>query len=89
MLVLHRRSGIMSKSEVLIREDFINLPSGSPQQAMLAKSYSEQPTKNGGTFLAGQLECNGTMPFKVWGGDTLNSMKKYHYKILYVIFMQS
>ena len=67
----------MDKSEVLIREDFMKLPNGSPVVGYAyLRGYSEQPTKNGGTFLAGQLECNGTVQFKVWGGDTLNSMKE-------------
>ena len=56
MLVLHRRSD-NGKSEVLIHEDFINLPSGSYVVGYAyLRGYSEQPTKNGGTFLAGQLD---------------------------------
>lgn len=67
----------MVRDEIICKEDALALPSGSPVVGYAyIRSYTEQPTKNSGTFLAGHMNCIGDIPFKVWGGTTLNQMKE-------------
>lgn len=65
----------MITDEIIKKESALELPSGSAIAGYAyIRGYSEQPTKNGGTFLAGQMNCIGNISFKVWGGNTLNQM---------------
>lgn len=77
----------MKSNDILVKEEVLQLPSGSPVTGYVyIKSYTEQPTKNGNTFLAGQVECIGSIPFKVWGGDCLNRLvaESYANSICYI-----
>lgn len=43
------------------------------------KEYSKRPTKNGGSYLGGILEMQGSVDFKVWSGPLFDKMEKYDY----------
>lgn len=65
----------MDKDEMLVKEQVLGLPHDSSIVGYAyINSYTVQPTKNGGTFLAGSMCCNGNVSFKVWGGPTYDSM---------------
>ena len=40
----------------------------------LIGSYTVQPTKNGGTYILGSMDCIGQFQFKVWSGDLYNKL---------------
>lgn len=47
---------------------------------VLIKSYTKQPTKNGGSYIGGVLEAVGSMQFKVWSNaDCFEDLDKYDY----------
>lgn len=46
----------------------------------LVKSYSSKPTKNGGKYMDGILEMKGSVPFKIWSGETYDNFDKYDYQ---------
>lgn len=65
--------------KILKKEDIIK---GSPliQGYCLVGSYSEQPTKNGSTYLNGVLHADGEVPFKVWRGSAFEQIKQGGYE---------
>lgn len=65
----------MDKDEKLVKDQVLGLPHDSSVVGYAyINSYTIQPTKNGGTFLAGSMCCNGNVPFKVWSGPTYDKM---------------
>lgn len=61
---------------VLNKEDILSKGDGFPVSGYAyIRSYSEQPTKNGSSFLSGHMECKGDIAFKVWRGSAFDSMK--------------
>ena len=71
-----------AKMNILKRDELIKMMDGEFVKGfVLIKSYSKQPTKNGGSFLGGTLEACGSMQFKIWSnGDCFNDMDKYDYQ---------
>ena len=53
----------------------------------LISGYTKQPTKNGGFYLGGNVECLGTVPFKVWQGDCFCKMEETDFsgKICHIV----
>lgn len=70
------------KMNILKKEELVKKMDGEFVKGfVLIKSYSKQPTKNGGSFLGGSLEVKGSMQFKVWSnGDCFEDMDKYDYQ---------
>lgn len=63
------------KDEILLKEDLMALPDGQPIVGYVhIGAYNVQPTKNGGTFISGTLNCVGTVSFKVWNGPLYDTM---------------
>lgn len=61
--------------DILRREDILSLCDGHYVSGLvLMGSYAEQPTKNNSTYLGGQLNAVGSIPFKVWQGECFNTM---------------
>lgn len=52
---------ILLKSELVTKRDQDRV-----QGYVYIKNYSVQPTKNGGSYIGGNLEAKGSLPFKVW-----------------------
>lgn len=67
---------------ILKREDLLKKMDGeSVKGYVLLKSYTVQPTKNGGSFIGGTLEACGSMPFKVWSnGSCFSDLEEYDYE---------
>ena len=63
------------KDEILLKEGLLSLPDGSSIVGYAyITNYVPQPTKNGGMFLGGSMNCVGTVPFKVWSGPLYDTM---------------
>lgn len=72
-----RRVLKVNKEDILRKDEITNLPAGMRVDGLvLIRTYSEQPTKNGSMYLAGQMECVGTVQFKVWAGNTFNQISE-------------
>jgi len=56
-------SNILCKEELLAKKDKTRVSGYA-----LIRSYSEQPTKNGSTYLLGSLDAVGEVQFKIWKG---------------------
>lgn len=67
---------------ILKREELIKKMDGEAVKGyVLIKSYTTQPTKNGGSFIGGTLEACGSMAFKVWSnGVCFSDLEKYDYE---------
>lgn len=53
--------------KMLVREELVTKKDQEHVQGYVyIKSYSELPTKNGGTYIGGNLEAKGSMQFKIW-----------------------
>lgn len=65
---------ILNSKEVLKRPDKTEV-----EGLVLMGDYSEQPTKNGGSYLAGSLQALGDVSFKVWSGSCYNDMDNFCY----------
>ena len=60
---------------ILKKDDVLSLCDGHRVDGLvLMGSYAEQPTKNNSTYLGGQLNALGSIPFKVWQGNCFNTM---------------
>lgn len=64
----------INKQEVLAhivkKEVLMHKPEGTIVQSLcLIQNYGTYPQKNGGNFLAGQLQLVGSLPFKVWSNS--------------------
>lgn len=66
---------------VLKKSDLVKMSDGSYIDGyVLLKSYTKQPTKNGGFYITGGLEAVGAMQFKVWGNaDCFKELDSYDY----------
>lgn len=61
--------------EILQKDDIMSLYDRQLVNGLvLIGSYSEQPTKNGSSYLGGQLNAKGSIPFKVWRGECFETM---------------
>lgn len=65
---------ILNKTEELKKPD-----KSYVEGLVLMGEYSENPTKNGGSYLAGNLQALGDVSFKVWSGACFNDMVKNSY----------
>ena len=55
---------------VLKKEELLKLYDGSRINGyVLLRGFTKQPTKNGGEYIAGSLEAQGTIQFKSWGNS--------------------
>ena len=55
---------------ILKKEDIIALGNGEYVSGyVLMGNYTKQMSKNKSPYLAGSLECLGTMQFKVWSNE--------------------
>ena len=65
----------MDKESILLKSEILSLPNGMRVDGYaFVRNYTEQPTKNGTLFIVGQLECLGTVQFKIWSGNTFNQV---------------
>lgn len=66
MLNLNSTEG-MKLMEILKKKDLVKKNDGEYVKGYaLIKQYSKQPTKNGGSYLGGTVEVQGSIGFKVW-----------------------
>lgn len=53
--------------KILVKNDLLTMHDQEKVQGYVyIKNYSVQPTKNGGSYIGGNLEAKGSLPFKVW-----------------------
>lgn len=61
--------------QILDKNEFLKEKDGTRITGLvIIQNYSEAPTKNGGSYLAGSLQACGDVPFKVWSGVCFNKM---------------
>lgn len=62
---------------MLLKETVMGLASNTPVEGLLyIRPYVEKPTSSGSsTYIAGTAFGKGSIPFKVWQGETFNKMK--------------
>lgn len=57
--------------KIIEGKDLLKQAEGSAFHGLaLMGAYSKQATKNGGSYLAGSVECGATIPFKVWSNKS-------------------
>ena len=62
--IIGKDCGLM---RILVKKDLLEMRDQDKVQGYIyVKSYSVQPTKNGGSYIGGLLEAKGSLPFKVW-----------------------
>ena len=71
----------MSDCNILYKEDVMKLGEGLLTSGYVyIQNYSEQPTRNGSTFIGGTLNIKGDVAFKVWRGTCFDAMKQEDYR---------
>ena len=74
--------------KIITREDVMKSKNNTPVEGLLLmRTYQEKPTQSGSSaYLVGSAEGLGSVPFKVWAGETFDKMKDTDYsnQICYV-----
>lgn len=71
----------MSEFGMLDKKSVMALANGTVVNGLVyVREYSKLLTKNNSNYIGGTLECVGSIPFKVWSGETYNKMMADSYE---------